>query len=206
MKTIIPHMIAVITLLASAVSYGQQEGLAGEYYQAVAKYFGVSDSTVGEIAKAKLPPVETPVVLYLASKANKPPLEIAGQRSEGDSWIKITEDIGLTAEVYYMMIAGEIKSKTFTPIFAAFSETPKGKWKDIQFSDEDIVNIVNLRFIGSHYDFSVFEIMTMKDKGHSFLKINNMVRLANEEKYRKEKLKKREEAKALKEKKESEDQ
>lgn len=203
MKTVFAFMFAAIFLIVVSAASAQQDALTKEYHRALAKYFEISDELIGEMAKMELPSEEMPIILYLAAKAKKPPLEIANQRAEGDNWMKITGDIGLSAEAYYMLIAGQIKSTTYKPIFATFNDTPKGKWKDIQFSDEDVLNIVNLRFISSHHDFSVFDIMTMRDKGHNFIKINNIVRLANEEKYRKEKLEKREAAKA---KKEAEDQ
>lgn len=196
-------MVAAIFLIVVSAAFAQQDALTKEYHKALVKYFEISDELMGEMVKMELPSQEMPIILYLAAKAKKPPLEIANQRAAGDDWMKITGDIGLNAEAYYMLIADEIKSTTYKPIFAKFNDTPKGKWKDIQFTDEDVLNIVNLRFISSLHDFSVFDIMSMRDKGHNFLKINNMVRLANEEKFRKEKLKKREAAKA---KKEAEDQ
>jgi len=206
MKTVLPITMAAIFFLISAAVYAQQDDLTQEYHKALAKYFEVSGDAVKDVAKLELSSEDLPVVFYLSRMGKKPAMEIANLRSDGETWMKITRDIGLNAEAYYMVIAGEINSKIYAPIFGVFKESPRRKWADLEFNDSQIKNIVNLKFISSHHDFSAFDVMTMRDEGHNFMKINNMVRLANEEKFRKEKLRKREEARENKETQEAENQ
>ena len=62
-------------------------------------------------------------------------------------------------------------------------------------TDEEIMNLVNLRFISSHFDYSVFEIMAMRDHGKDFQRIAADVAQAKEQAAAAEKAQKREAAK-----------
>ena len=55
------------------------------------------------------------------------------------------------------------------------------RWKDIELTDSEVVDLVNLKFMYSLHDYSVYEIMAMRDFGKSFLRINQQVELAKQE-------------------------
>jgi hypothetical protein len=45
----------------------------------------------------------------------------------------------------------------------------------MDLTDDDIVNLVNLKFLYRHHDYSVYEIMAMRDIGKNFIRINSQV-------------------------------
>jgi len=67
--------------------------------------------------------------------------------------------------------------------------------RDTGISDDDIVNLVNLKFISSHYDYSAFDIMAMRDNGFSYAEISTKVSAAKEQMINYQKKKEREAAK-----------
>ena len=94
-----------------------------------------------------------------------------------------------------MVINGKFESETFTPIFEKYRLTPNSKWGTIELTDDEVINLVNLKFVSSHYDYSAFSIMEMRDNGYSYREIDTKVRAAKEEMEKEQKIKAREAAK-----------
>ncbi len=57
--------------------------------------------------------------------------------------------------------------------------TNQSQWQQIKLTDEEVINLVNLKFISSHYDYSVFTIMEMRDNGFSYREISKKVKEKN---------------------------
>ena len=64
-------------------------------------------------------------------------------------------------------------------------------WKNINFSDEEITNLVNLGFIGTYNNYSAIEIMPMRDFGSNFVIIHNMIKNFNKKTLKRQKAKNR---------------
>jgi hypothetical protein len=193
--------------MASSAFTGEIEE---EYYGAASKYFEIPGDSIKVLLKQGIKGEDIAVAIFVAKKAVISYEQIGKLRAKGDSWSGITENRSLSPELFYIMISGEITSKTFGPILEKFNSTPPKDWNKIEMTDSDIINLVNLRFISSHYDYSVFEIMTMRDFGKDFVKIANQVSDKKAEMFKKDKQRQKEasekEAKAKeKEKEESGD-
>jgi hypothetical protein len=172
----IPLACAVMIALLCLGAAGGDTDI--EYYKAIADYYVVSyDSVVAKllVADTTIAAEDLPVFLFVAERAQTPPMTIVEVRSRGESWDEIVKGRMLQSDIFYFMIAGDIESKTYAPIFDKFKSTPKKDWKLLQFADPEIVNLVNLRFISSHHDYSLFEIMKMRDAGKGFIEINHDV-------------------------------
>jgi hypothetical protein len=178
-----------------AVSSWASEDYETEYYKAVATHFNVSADTMEALMEMDLEDEDLPVVLFLAGHNKTGPTRIAGLRAKGESWMSIMENRVISPSVFYFILAGKIESKTFAPIFARYDSIPDKKWHEMSLSDDEIRDIVNLKFIYSYHDYSVFEVMKMRDLGKSYLKINFQVKQKKEEMIKEEKRRRKEEAK-----------
>ena len=168
-------MLLVATVAISAVDY------TTEFYVAIGDYYDVPYEEVYDISETGLNDEDLAVAYHVADRAKVEVSKVAANRIVGGSWSSIASSYGLNATSFYMVVASNnIKSKTFKPLFEKFSSVAQSNWKNIELTDADIVNLVNLKFVGSHHDYTVFDIMAMRDYGKSFVKINNQARIAKE--------------------------
>jgi hypothetical protein len=64
--------------------------------------------------------------------------------------------------------------KAGPPYGKAWGHLKKSKkaWKTARFSDAEVVNMVNLRFVSDHHGIPPSEVMKMRDAGKGFVEIN----------------------------------
>ncbi len=162
------------------------------YLTAAAKHFEVEAGQVDVIIKQGVDIEDVPVILLIATRTKSSINQIAKVRARGDSWQEIITGRSISTEIFYIMIAGEITSKVYAPIFAKLSTSALGGIDKVALSDDEVVNMTNLRFISSFHDYSIFEVMAMRDFGKDFPRINNLVDQRKAEMNRLEKQKKKE--------------
>ena len=168
-------LLAMLSLTAAAVD------LKADYFNSVKSYFNLNSAKVGQISKIGIADEELPVVFFIADRSKSDPDDIAKARLGGESWTDICDLYSMNAADFYMIVADPANSKTYGPIFEKFENMPQRKWNEIELSDIEIVNLVNLKLMYSLHDYSVYEIMAMRDFGKSFLRINQQVELAKQE-------------------------
>lgn len=194
--TLFGLIILVPSLLVNFA--GASDDLEKEYYAALSAHFGVEADSLAALLELELDIKDLPVVLFLSQINKTGPSRIAGLRAKGESWMKIIENRVISPSVFYFMLTGEIESQTFAPIFAEYKALPERRWGEIVLTDDEICDMVNLKFIYSYHDYSVFEVMKMRDLGKSYPEINYQVKVKREEMIKEEKRKKQEEAKKKK--------
>lgn len=175
MRLLLSTTIMILILLPT-ICFGEiGEGMERDFYKALAAYYTVSDDVVAGFVDGKISAADMSVILLFASKADKDPADIMKLRLDGKSWTEIYKSQNLEPGIFYFLIAGDIPSAIYGPLIAKFRETPQNQWANLDLSDTEIINLVNLRFISSQNDYSVFEIMEMRDKGKDFIRINHDV-------------------------------
>lgn len=175
------------------VLYAGDETVAFE--EALTAYYEITVDDLTALKETGLALEEIPVALHLASPAMTTPVNLATLRARGDSWRGIADMRQVEPTSVYVLIGKEFKSKTYEPIFAKFTKVKGATWEDVPLTSEDIVNLVNLKFLTSHYGYSMFEIMAMRDEGTDFVSIAATVKEAKQEQYEGQKRKAREEKK-----------
>lgn len=169
--------LALLLLAAVAVS---AVDLTTEFYVAIGDFYDVPYENVYDLSETGLADEDIAVVYFVADRAKVEASEVASDRKVGGSWSSIASSYGLDARAFYMIVASDIASKTYRPVFEKYTSVPQSNWKNVQLTDAEIINLVNLKFVGSHHDYTVFDIMAMRDYGKSFVKINHQARLAKE--------------------------
>lgn len=168
-------MITGLLMTAAAVD------LKADYFKAISKYYGISVDEVKHVSQTGIADEELPVVFFIATKSSTKPGEVANSRHNGASWSTIYEKYSISAIDLYIIISKPIHSKVYGPIYEKFNTTPRRGWKEIKLADDEVVNMVNLKMMYSLHDYSVYDIMAMRDYGKTFARINQQVYLAKQE-------------------------
>ena len=125
------------------------------------------------IQKAKA--AKIPVVFFIAQRAHVAPSTICDMRLQGESWMEISLHFGLGPEVYYVPVS-EVYGDPYEQVYTYYREKPRTEWRTIRLSDDDIVNVVNLRFVSEQQGYDPPQVMKMRSEGKSFMKINEEVK------------------------------
>ena len=178
--TIIILSILAILLPHGAVAQTAYPDPGGDkeargYTSAVGEYFRIPPKDLAFIKDRHIPDEEIPVVCFISQRARVEPAAIVDLRMQGQSWMDISMHYGLGPEPYYVP-AKEIHGSPYERTYGHYTGKPRKDWKKIYLSDDDIVNLVNLRFITEHYGCEPPDVMRMRGEGKSFMAITDQVR------------------------------
>jgi len=203
MRSIIIFLIAAIfscgILIAGAfgdvnIGITADEDGVKEFHLAIGDFYKSSDKQVAAITKYGINDEELAVVFFLAEQSNVSPKAIIDLRLGAKSWFDISLHFGLKPEIYFIDIH-EVSRPPYGKALGHFKKKPKSQWNEIRLADDDIINLVNLKFLSKYYNLSPDEIIKMRSNGESFTKINFKVKKSKNEKNNKsesEKTKKQE--------------
>lgn len=183
MKNIITLLLVLIFFIiavpvsAQNVSTGISiaDGELKSFYLAIGDYYRVPEPRVVHVKKHyHVRDEELPVVFFLASCAHVEPDVIIDFRfRQRMSWLNITFHFGLTPEIYYVPV-----QRVGPPYGKAYGHYKQHKhdYKKVVLVDEDVVNLVNLRFISDYHRVAPEVVMDMRGQGRKFVVINEQVR------------------------------
>jgi hypothetical protein len=181
---LLPLLFAVFFLLfpqtastTTSVDVGLSAGPHGlnSFYLAVGEYYRVPRHEVIYVRDKGIPTNDIPVVFFLAKTAHVAPSKVMSLRLRGFSWLDITYHYGLSPAIYYVPVK-EVHGPPYGKAYGYYKKKPKHKWKEIDLSDEDVMNLVNLRFMSSHYNYEPERIVKLRSQGRDFVVINDDVR------------------------------
>lgn len=153
------------------------------FHLAISEHFKVPEPDILKIRDRHIPDEQIPVVLFLAAMAHVPPLTIIDLRLAGKTWLDISLRFGFGPDIFYVPVKEVVKGPPFGKAYGHYKNKPKKDWKNIALDDDDVVNLVNLRFLSEFHKYSPEDIIRMRTEGKNFVTINERVR---EEKVRRE--------------------
>jgi len=183
MKNVITLLLALIFFIFAVPASAQNvstgisiaEGELKSFYLAIGDYYRVPEPRVVQVKKHyRVRDEELPVVFFLASCAHVDPDVIIDLRfRQRMSWLNITFHFGLTPEIYYVPV-----QRVGPPYGKAYGHYKQHKhdYKKVVLVDEDVVNLVNLRFISDYHRVAPEMVMDMRGQGRKFVVINEQVR------------------------------
>ena len=154
-------------------------GGINSFYLAIGEYYRVPEREVVFIRERRIPDYDIPVVLFLAERARVEPEVIIDYRLRGRSWMDITLHFGLDPQIYYVPVR-EVYGPPYGHAYGHYKHKNK---RNIRLDDDDVVNMVNLRFISERYGYAPEEVMRMRSRGDNFIVINEDVRRSKKDKY-----------------------
>lgn len=183
MRTAVVMVSFVLIVLASScapsrvgMSYtATYSGGYESYYVDVGRYYRVPERDVIIIRDRRIPDDEIPVVFFIAQRARVSPVAVCDMRLRGESWMDISLHFGLGPEVYYMPVS-QVYGDSYEQVYTYYREKPRTEWRSIRLSDDEVVNVVNLRFVAEHQGYDAPQVMKMRSEGKSFMKINEEVK------------------------------
>jgi len=198
-------MIALFGLfVVGAASTGHADVNAGisigsdgvkSFYVAVGEEYQVPQKEIVVARERKIPDDELPVLFFIANRADVQPEAVLDLRLSGLSWMEVSLHFGLHANVFYIDVPG-----TYGPPYGKalghFKNRSRRQWREIRLGDPDIINLVNLRFISEHYNWSADDVIKMREKGKSFVAINDGVKKARDDQSKKTEMAQEDKSKA----------
>lgn len=166
------------------------EGING-FHLAIGEYYRVPQREVIVIRERGIPDHEIPVVLFIATRAHVAPAVIIDLRLHRRKWTDITLHFGLSPEIFYVPVNIEVAGPPYGRALGHFKRVPRKKWKKIVLKDDEVINLVNLRFISEHHGYSPEEVIKLRSNGKDFVVINDEFKKGK--KGKKEKMEKQEE-------------
>ena len=145
------------------------------FYFAIGDYYHVPESRVVYVRDHyRIPDEELPVVFFLASRAHVDPQVIINLRvGRRMSWPDITFHYGLTPEIYYVPV-----TRVGPPYGNAYGHYKKCKkdYKKVALVNDDVVNLVNLRFMSEYHGIPAEQVMDRRGRGERFVVMNDEFR------------------------------
>jgi hypothetical protein len=157
----------------AGVSIGP-EGLKS-FYLSVSEHFKVAEKEVTFVHERKIKDEELPVVFFIAARAKVDPKVIVDLRIGGSSWYSISVKYGIYPDVYYVPLTFD-PGPPYGKAYGYYKNKPKQSWEKIKLSDDDIINLVNLKFIVEHYNYTPDKVIKMRSEGKNFVLINENVK------------------------------
>jgi hypothetical protein len=138
----------------------------GDFRIAVSNHYRVPEREVIVIHDRKIRDEEIPVVLFIAQRARVQPATIVDLRLRGMSWWSISTRFHIGPEVYYVPVA----VTPGPPYGKAYGHYKKNRnqWNTIVLADDDVVNLVQLRFLSEYYHVSPERVIDAR-RGGSFM-------------------------------------
>lgn len=88
----------------------------------------------------------------------------------------ITLHFGLSPEIFYVPVRGELKGPPYGKAYGYYKNKPRKGLRKIRLVDADIVNLVNLKFISEYHRHSPDDVIRMRTAGKHFVIVNDEIR------------------------------
>jgi hypothetical protein len=177
------HRIAVMAFLlvfagmgaaSAGVAVGVAVGNQGQanFYLALGDYYRVPQKQIVVVRQSRIPDEELPVVFFIAKKARVSPDAIVRMRLARKSWVDIARFYRLSPDVFYVNVKrpGGPYGRAYG--YYDYRKYKRHEWNNVRFSDSDMVNFVNLRFLSEHYRCQPDEVVQWRSGGKRFYEIN----------------------------------
>lgn len=146
------------------------------FFHAVGDYYRIPQREVMIIGGRGMPPYEIPVVLFIAKKGHVAPETIADFRLRDNAWLYTAFRFGLGPEVFYVPVGVVVRDSLYGKAYGYYKHKPKKEWNTIRLSDDDIINLVNLKLMSEYHGYPLEKIIKMRSAGQEFDSINDEIR------------------------------
>ncbi len=152
-----------------------EEVLIG-FFLAVGDYYRIPYTEVMILRDRGIPAREIPVVLFIAKRAHVEPEIVTDFRLRNNTWFYTALRFGLGPEIFYVPVGVAVKDSVYGKAYGYYQHKPKKEWKTIVLSDDDIINLVNLKLMSEYYGYPPEKIIKMRSRGKEFYSINDEIR------------------------------
>lgn len=144
-------------------------GDLSSFYLALGQTYNVPEREVIIIREREIPDDEIPVVFFIANRAHVRRDDVCDLRRSGKSWMDIVLFYDLDPSIFYIELTGD-PGPEYGRVYGHWKH-PRNNWRSIRFEDDDIVKMVNLRFVSNHYHVKPEEVVRLRSEHGSFVKV-----------------------------------
>lgn len=134
----------LFSLVALLVMVGSSFATQDEYIMAIGDYYKLDYEYVNNLATQTKTVSEVPVVLFVCNASNATPKEVMQLRKEGKTWREVIHHYRINPVSYFIAVGGNVQNDTYQAILA---KVQNRQLRIVNFTDEDIINLINYRFI-----------------------------------------------------------
>jgi hypothetical protein len=162
--------LLLLTLLAAGDFSGPAQAQEDHYLSAVRDYFRVSEQEAADALKNGVSEEELPVVFFIAQRAHLETEAVAGVRSSGLKWMEAAFHFHLNPWIFYTALPhpNDMEHTPLEKVYEAYQH-PDNK---IHLTDQDMINLVSLKFLSEYYRRDPKEIIQKRASGKTFEEIN----------------------------------
>lgn len=170
-------MFLLIPALAKVEAADVQVGIAiGEtgvqgFHDAVSTYYHVPGEKVVVIRNRNIPDEHLPAVFFLAQRVQVSHEVIGDLRLGGKSWMEVSANFALTAEIFQVQVI-ETYGPPYGKAYGYYKNRKREEWAALKLTDDEIVNLVNVKFLSAHYGLTPDEVTKLRKEGDSFMKLS----------------------------------
>lgn len=150
------------------------DGKLQSFYLAVGDYYGVPQRDMMLVRERyRLRDEELPVAFFLAARARINASVVLDLRVGGMSWLDIAFRYGLTPEIFYVPVTVERIGPPYGNAYGYFKKYRANReWKRVVLSDQEVVDLVNLRFVSEYHRIPPETVMELRGRGQNFITIH----------------------------------
>jgi hypothetical protein len=169
----LPLLLAVTAKAQVSAGISISDDGPNSFYLAIGQTYGIPQQEVVVIHERRVPDDEIPVVFFIANRAHVRPEIVVERRLAGDSWMDITLFYHLDPAIFYLEYDGD-PGPEYGRVYGYWRH-PRNEWGRLRFEDDDIVKMVNLRFVSNHYHMRPEEVMRLRGEHGNFVKVVHVV-------------------------------
>ena len=166
-------------VLAAQVDLGISisDGRLRSFYVAVGDHYRVAPRAVVDLrTRSRLLDEELPVVYFLAARAHVGPQVVVDLRLGKRSWLDVAVRLGLSPEIFFLPVRMEKIGPPYGNAYGYYRKHGRGgDWKTLVLADREVVDLVNLRFMSEYHGLDPDEIMVMRGRQTSFVRIHDEI-------------------------------
>lgn len=150
------------------------DGRLSGFYLAVGDHYRVAPGVVVDLrTRYGLLDEELPVVFFLAARAHVGPQAVIDLRLRKRSWFEIALHFGLSPEIFFVPVGLERIGPPYGNAYGYYRKFGRrGDWKRFSPRDGEVVDLVNLRFLSEYHRLAPDEIIGLRGRGQSFVRIH----------------------------------
>lgn len=137
------------------------------FLRAVGQHFGTPRSEVLVLSRGGVAVIEIPVVLHLSKRAGVSPDVVVARRRRGDGWMEIAGGYSVHAGDFHVPFDGS--AGFLRAVYERFNARSASQWSEISLSDEEVVGLVNVRFLSRVLDLTPARVVKAMGDGRDFV-------------------------------------
>jgi len=144
------------------------DGSIKGFYLAIGETYKVPEKEVVVIRDRHIPDEELPVVFFIARVGRVQPNAVVEFRLGGRTWFEVARHFGVGADAFYVEFNSE-PGPPYGRAWGYYHKHPRKEWHKIVLADDDVINLVNLRFMTERYRCTPDEVVKRRSPRKGFV-------------------------------------